>query len=223
MDRKPPATSLAWLWSNGSLTILMFGIFAICWSMLLHFGWKAHNQDLQEHGRPQLSLGQYFMSGHLWEATTENWEGEFLPMAAFTFLTAKFVQKGSPESRKPDEVLGPVAQTDDSPWPTHRGGIVLWLYEYSLTLALLTLFLISLCGHAWAGAKLESEDAIWHGQPAVSVGQFVASSQFWFQSFQNFQSEFLANGAMVVLAIFLRQKGSPESKRVNTPTWEDDD
>ncbi|MGI8565610.1 MAG: DUF6766 family protein, partial [Pyrinomonadaceae bacterium] len=108
----------------------------------------------------------------------------------------------------------------DAPWPVRRGGWVLKLYENSLALAFLLLFLISFALHAVGGAEEYSEEQLQHGEPAVSVLQFFATSRFWFESFQNWQSEFFSIGAMVVLSIFLRQKGSPESKPVDSPHGE---
>jgi hypothetical protein len=103
----------------------------------------------------------------------------------------------------------------DAPWPVRRGGWVLSLYSCSLSLAFVVLFLVSLGLHAVGGAAHHNEEAAAHGGESLSVGEFVQSSQFWFESFQNWQSEFLALVAMVLLSIFLRQRGSPESKPVD--------
>jgi succinate dehydrogenase hydrophobic anchor subunit len=98
-----------------------------------------------------------------------------------------------------------------------RGGLVLRLYEHSLSLAFLLLFLVSFTLHAASGARHYSEEQLEHGAPGVSMWEYLGTSRFWFESFQNWQSEFVAIGAMVVLSIFLRQKGSPESKPVDSP------
>jgi hypothetical protein len=142
-------------------------------------------------------------------------------MAAYVLFTVFLFQRGSAESKDPDgdeEVdRAPRRYRKDAPWPVRRGGMVLRLYEYSLTLAFATLFLASFCAHAIAGAGRYSEEQIAHGQPAVGAVGYLGTAQFWFESFQNWQSEFLAIAAMVVLSIFLRQKGSPESKAVDSP------
>jgi hypothetical protein len=99
-----------------------------------------------------------------------------------------------------------------------RGGLVLKLYEYSLSLAFLLLFLISITLHAVAGAADYNQEQSAHGElSAVTPIQYAATSRFWFESMQNWQSEFLAIAAVVVLSIFLRQRGSPESKPVDSP------
>jgi hypothetical protein len=134
-------------------------------------------------------------------------------MGAFVFLTAYLVQRGSAESKDPDEPSDvdrdPRAARDrsDVPWPVRRGGVALVLYEYSLSLAFLALFALSFVLHAVGGAAEYNQDQL----------GYVLTSRFWFESFQNWQSEFLAIGAMVVLSIWLRQRGSPESKPVDAP------
>jgi hypothetical protein len=99
-----------------------------------------------------------------------------------------------------------------------RGGLALKLYENSLLIAFGVLFVGSVIGHALGGAREYSAEQQAHGGAAVGVGQFVTTSSFWFQSFQNWQSEFLAVGAIVVLSIFLRQRGSPNRNRCTPPT-----
>jgi hypothetical protein len=145
-------------------------------------------------------------------------------MGMYVLLTAYLYQKGSPESKKLNEkeaVDVPPSKSrrkrKDSPWPVRRGGFILKLYENSLCLALLLLFLLSFALHAAGGAKEYSQDQMEHGGQAVSMIQYLGTSRFWFESFQNWQSEFLSVGVLVVLSIFLRQKGSPESKPVDAP------
>ena len=102
-------------------------------------------------------------------------------------------------------------------WPVRRGGFILKLYENSLSLALFLLFVISFILHASGGAREYNEQEIAHGGQAISVLQYVVTSKFWFESLQNWQSEFFSIAVLVVLSIFLRQKGSPESKPVDSP------
>jgi hypothetical protein len=184
-------------------------------------GLRAFNVDRLEHGQPEVDLGTYVQTGHFWEATAENWESEFLQMAAYVILTVFLFQVGSSESKKIDE-LEPVdrdprlsKEKPDAPWPVRRGGWVLTIYENSLSLAFVSLFLISFALHALGGARAYNEEAAAHGGRSLSVGDFVMTSRFWFESFQNWQSEFLSLVGMVVLSIFLRQRGSPESKPVD--------
>ncbi len=144
-------------------------------------------------------------------------------MAAFVLLTAFLYQKGSAESKRigvVEEVdLDPrdFAHLDDVPGPVRRGGWVLRLYEHSLGLSFAALFFISIAIHAWGGARAYAEEQIQHGQQVVTMATYLRSSRFWFESFQNWQSEFLSLAAMVIGTIFLRQRGSAESKPVFAP------
>jgi hypothetical protein len=189
-------------------------------------GFFEHNEELRDHGKPELSLVTYVASPHFVEATAENWESEFLQMAAYVLLTAFLFQRGSSESKKLDE---PEAVDRDprhatklagAPWPVLRGGWVLRVYESSLSLAFLVLFLISFWLHAAGGAAEYSAGALAHGGTPVGVVEYLGTSRFWFESFQNWQSEFLSLAAMVWLSIYLRQRGSPESKPVDAPHWQ---
>ena len=134
----------------------------------------------------------------------------------------RFGCPGSPESNDPYQPDPEPPLTDRSPWPARVGGRVRWLYERSLALAFLLMFLVSLALHAAAGAAEYSAEQLAHGQSAVTTWSYLARSRFWFESMQNWQSEFLAIGMMVVLSIFLRHKGSAESKHVNTPHGENE-
>ena len=199
-------------------TLAIFGAFMAAQTLT---GLHAFNDEQREHGQPVVSLVAYLRSGHFIEATAENWESEFLQMAAYVLLTAVLVQRGSSESKKPDEP----AEVDrdpqlsrsklDAPWPVRRGGWVLRVYEHSLSIAFLGLFLIAFGLHAVGGTMARNHEAILHGEGAIGTLEFMRSSQFWFESFQNWQSEFLALVAMVTLSIYLRERGSPESKPVD--------
>ena len=186
-------------------------------------GHREYNSEQKEHGRPEATYAEYIQSAHFVEATMENWESEFLQMFLFVVLTAFLYQKGSAESKKLD---GEEVDRDprrsknkrDAPWPVRKGGLVLKLYENSLSLAFLVLFLAAFFLHAAGGAREYNQDQAEHGSAErVTTLQYMATSRFWFESLQNWQSEFLAVGLMVVLSIWLRQKGSPESKPVDAP------
>jgi hypothetical protein len=207
------------LYENALSIVLVFAFLALWWAQTFT-GWKTFNQDQQAHGRSAIGYLKYFTTGHFLEATAENWESEFLQMAAFVWLTVFLRQKGSPEAKgaddQPDEVdREPDPNRPGAPWPVRRGGIWLALYSHSLTWAFLILFLISFFLHAAGGAREYSQEQLEHGQAGVTMLQFMGTSEFWFQSMQNWQSEFLAIAAMVILSIWLRQKGSPESKPVD--------
>ena len=206
------------LHDNGLSVVLIFTFLLLFWAQT-YTGLYAYNQEQADHGEAKISYWQYLATGHFFEATAENWESEFLQMAAFVWLSVHLLQKGSPEAKgsdEPDEVdREPDPNRPGAPWPVRRGGIWLALYSRSLTLAFLLLFLISFLLHAAGGAREYSQEQLAHGQSGVTMLQFMGTAEFWFQSMQNWQSEFLAIAAMVILSIYLRQKGSPESKPVD--------
>jgi hypothetical protein len=208
---------------ENSLSLAMFGLFAVTLGIQSVAGLNTYNEQRDEHGHPPVTYTEYLTSGHFIEATFENWESEFLQMSAFVVLTIFLRQKGSPESRK---LKGDEPFDDDPlkakrrknvPWPVKRGGLWLRFYENSLSLALFGLFLFSIALHAVGGTIEYNEDQRDHGAETVSVLGFVGTPNFWFQSMQNWQSEFLSIGVLVLFSVFLRQKGSPESKPVAAP------
>lgn len=214
---------------NNGLSIVLLFMFAGTMLGQTFTGLREHNEDQRDHGQPEVGLGQYLKTGHFWEATAENWESEFLQMAMFVWLTAWLYQKGSAESKDPDGDdpvdNDPRISRDDpnAPSPVRAGGLVCWLYAHSLSLSFALMFLITFAMHAIGGAVEYSDEQRIHGQPEVTTLQYMATSRFWFESLQNWQSEFLSLLAMVVLSIFLREKGSPESKPVASPHWEHGD
>ena len=209
---------------NG-LSIVWLGLFFLSFIIgQTVAGRLEYNEDQRDHGRPEVTVVEYLKTAHFVEATTENWESEFLQMFLFVTLTAFLYQKGSAESKKlyqkeaVDRDPRNSKSKKDAPWPVRRGGIVLRLYENSLSLAFLILFLSCFFLHAASGARHYNEEQRDHGKTEqVTTLQYMKTSRFWFESFQNWQSEFLAVGAMVVLSIWLRQCGSPESKPVDAP------
>jgi hypothetical protein len=152
-----------------------------------------------------------------------DWESEFLQMGMYVVLTAFLFQKGSSESKPVDEAAPQdedprqAAKRPGVPWPVRRGGWVLTAYEHSLSALFFILFFASIIGHAIAGAKEYSDQELEHGGAPVTTLQYLGTSQFWFESFQNWQSEFLAVAVIVFASVYLRQRGSPESKPVAEP------
>ena len=207
---------------NHGLSIALFSFFIIIEVGLTLTGRLQYNREREDHGKPPVTYIEYLRSSAFMEATMENWESEFLQMFAYVLLTAFLYQKGSAESKKIDEAEPVDRDPRHSrnkkgvPWPVRQGGITLKLYEYSLSIALFLLFALSFVLHAVSGARLHSEEELQHGGHAVSVTEYLGNSQFWFESFQNWQSEFFSIGVLVVLSIFLRQRGSPESKPVDS-------
>jgi hypothetical protein len=208
---------------ENNLSIVMFGLFFAFLAMQSLTGWRTTNQENEEHHQPAESYVGYLASGAFVEATFENWESEFLQMAGFVLATVFLRQKGSPESKdlegeeSVDEDPRAAHDRKGVPGPVRRGGLALAVYENSLTLALAALFLMSFVLHALGGHAEYNQQQLEHGEAPVSLISFMTSSQFWFQSFQNWQSEFLAVFSLTVLGIFLRQRGSPESKPVAAP------
>ena len=207
---------------KNSLSMVMFGLFFAFLAAQSVAGHREYNQDQREHGEPVISYVPYLGSGHFVEAVFENWESEFLQMGSFVLFTIFLRQKGSPESKKVEGKEPVDADPRDSrrrnaPWPVRRGGVALAIYEHSLTLALFLLFFVSLYLHAAGGVSEYNSEQLAHGGQAVSLLAYMGTSRFWFESFQNWQSEYMAVGALVVLSIFLRERGSPESKPVDHP------
>jgi hypothetical protein len=208
---------------HNGLGLVLFGLFVVIIVGQALAGLAAHNDDLRTHGRSPIGLGEYLTTGHFTEAVFENWESEFLQMGALVVLTIFLRQSGSPESKKltgkEPEDKDPRAERrrPDAPWPVRRGRLALAVYQHSLSIALFGLFVLSFVFHALGGTAEYNDEAREHGEPTVSVVEFVSGPEFWYQSFQNWQSEFLAAGSLVVLAIYLRQRGSPESKPVDEP------
>jgi hypothetical protein len=209
------------IWQN-SLSLTMFGAFLLFLVLQSIFGWQTRNEELIEHGRPAADYWSYLTTGHFSEAVFENWESEFLQMGSYILLTAFLVQRGSPESKpldgrdRPED--SPDAAGKDAPKPVRRGGWAVRLYRNSLSIALLSFFVLSFLGHLVGGtAAYNEEQALQTAAPPLSVWEFLGTSEFWFQSMQNWQSEFLAVGVLIVLSIVLRQHGSPQSKPVTAP------
>jgi hypothetical protein len=193
--------------TENSLSLVVTALFVICLAAQSLAGFRHYNQEREDHGETPIQYSQYLASGEFLEATMENWESEFLQMAVFLIFTAKLFQRGSAESRKPkenpsDRDPAGSKQKPNAPGPVRRGGLALRLYEHSLALG---------------GARAYNEEQLQHGGETVSAFEYAGTSQFWFESMQNWQSEFLALAAMVVLSIYLRERGSPQSKPVDAP------
>lgn len=212
---------------NNGLLIACLALFTVFFAGMIVSGAAAYNAEQREHGAAtDISVLQYLGTGDFVEATFENWESEFLQMGMYVVLTAFLYQRGSAESKPIDKTAPQDRDPRErqssrrAPWPVRRGGWILVLYEHSLTLAFFALFAASIALHAVGGARAYSDDQVEHGQPAVSAWQYVQTSQFWFESMQNWQSEFVAVAAIVGLSIVLRQRGSAESKPVADPHFD---
>lgn len=206
-------------WHNNSLSIVLLGIFVCCLIGMSIAGWRDANDELQVHGRATQSYVEYLSSGDFIEGVFENWESEFLQMWALVVLTIWLRQKGADDSKP----LRDKTAVDTSSrysilradtWPKRVKAIKHTLYAHSLSIALLSIFFISFALHAVGGASAYNQEADYYGQEKVTPITYTGTSKFWYESLQNWQSEFLSVGALLLLSIKLRERGSPESKPV---------
>jgi hypothetical protein len=210
---------------DSGLSLVLVALFLSSLAGQVFAGHATYSEQLRDHGLPGLGVLAYLQTGHFLEATFENWESEFLQMGLFVLLTVRLYQRGSSESNDPDaedDEPTPQPAPPDAPWPVRRGGWILKWYEHSLSFALLLLFVVSFALHAWGGLKNQNEERALDGLPPETLLEFVSSAEFWYQSFQNWQSEFLAVCAIVIFSIFLRERGSSQSKEVAAPHAETD-
>ncbi len=201
--------------------LTLFGIFLVLWFGQSVVGHHSYNADQADHNERRVTYGTYLTTAHFGEATFENWESEFLQMGAFIVLAVRLRQKGSPESKPIDEESEQDADRDDhrddpdAPWPVRRGGLSLAIYKRSLSILFFGLFIGSWFLHALTGSREFSSEQMAHGGKAVSVWNYMTESQFWFESLQNWQSEFLSIAALMLATVWLRQQGSAQSKPVH--------
>jgi hypothetical protein len=208
---------------NGlSITFLILFLISIVGQVFT--GLKEYNNEREEKGVSEIGLSEYFGSGHFLQSTFENWESEFLQMGLFVVLTIFLYQKGSSESKDPDgkeEVdREPDPKKKNAPAAVKKGGFILALYKHSLSIALFLFFIFSFLLHWYGSLKNYNEEQALKGEELSSGIEFLSHSRLWFESFQNWQSEFLSVFAIVIFSVFLRQKGSPQSKPVDAPDSE---
>ena len=208
---------------DNGLSLALLAIFLLSTVGMLITGWFDHNAELSRHDAPDIGLFVYFASPAFLSPLFENWESEFLQMSAYVLMTVMLFQRGSSESKDPDksnpEDADPAKKRHDpkAPWPVRAGGVWSAFYSHSLGLALLALFILSFLLHWLQSTAAANEEALLHGEVAQTAWQYLADPQLWFESFQNWQSEFLSTAVLVLLSVWLRQRGSPESKPVAEP------
>lgn len=183
------------------------------------------NEVLAQHGQPPVGYLDFVTSSDFLVDVAENWQSEFLQFFLFILATIWFIQRGSPESKKPgdegvgtdaDQYVGRYARPDSPRWAKVTG-IRRWIYSNSLLVVMGAIFLLSWFAQSLAGTTVANEQNAQHGLPPDTWLDYVLSPEFWNRTLQNWQSEFLAVGAMVAFSIYLRQRGSSESKPVGTP------
>ncbi len=208
-----------------SLSLFFLGLFLAALTGQAIAGHELHNQEAAAHGGSPMSFWRFLVSSDFGNAVMENWQSEYLQFLLFMLATVWLIQRGSPESKEPgkegtesdrDQKVGEHAEQDSPGW-ARVGGIRTALYSNSLLIAMAVIFLGSWFAQSVTGWTDFNATQVDHGGKAVSWLSFVGSATFWESTLQNWQSEFLAVGSFAVLAIFLRQRGSPESKPVGSP------
>jgi len=204
--------------ARNGLSIVLLVLFLLFLGGQILTGHAVNNEERVAQGLAAEPLTRYLASGHFISATFENWESEFLQMGMYVLLTVGLRQRGSAESRPLDPAQEEERiEAGPAPCPLRAGGVWRWLYANSLSLAYAFLFLLAFSGHAYGSWSSGNEQRATQGQAPLSLIEHLASAQFWFESMQNWQSEFLAVLSIVVLSIFLRQDKSPESKPLAAP------
>lgn len=204
---------------NNGLSLVFFILFLMSLVGQVLTGFNEHNEEMVDLGGKKLSMIEYLRSGHFLQSTFENWESEFLQMGLFLWLSMFLYQKGSSESKDPDKEeevdKEPNPKKKDAPWPVKRGGIILALYKHSLCYAFTILFIFSFLLH-WRGSMRDfNDEQVLKHLPTETAVQYLGNPRFWFESFQNWQSEFLSIFTVIVFSIFLREFRSPQSKPVD--------
>ncbi|MEO6000443.1 MAG: DUF6766 family protein [Chitinophagaceae bacterium] len=206
---------------NKGLSLVFAILFIITLAGQVVSGLKEYNKDMNDTGGQPLSIAGYVTSGHFLSSTFENWESEFFQMALYVVLPIFLYQKGSSESKDPNAIedvdKDPDRQRAGAPWPVKKGGWILMIYKHSLSIVLFIFFALSFLLHLYGSMKGYNQEQSLKNLPAVDAGQYLRNSRFWFESFQNWQSEFLSVFMMIILTVYLRQKGSPMSKPIDAP------
>jgi hypothetical protein len=210
---------------ENSLSLVFLGFFVLAVAGQGFAGWHDYNEQASAHHETTISLGRYLTSSSFGNALLENWQSEYLQFTLYILLTVWFVQRGSPESKElgsegrqsdEDQRIGQHAGRDAPRW-ARVGGLRTRLYSNSLVIVMVTIWLLSWLGQSVTGWSQYNSDQITHHQPTVNWLGYLGSADFWQATLQNWQSEFLAVGSMAVFSIYLRQRGSPESKPVGCP------
>ena len=178
---------------------------------------------MQDMGGIEIGFIAYLGTGHFLSATFENFESEFLQMAMYVTFTVGLRQIGSAESKSLDEeeeVDREPVPSPDAPWPVKKGGFWLKFYSHSLSICFFTLFAVSWVLHLYGSWVHHNDQLVIMQKPEDGLLKFLTEPTFWFETFQNWQSEFMSIIAIVFLTIYLRQKGSSESKPVDAPHME---
>jgi len=210
---------------NNSLSLTFLGLFLAALALQALAGHADFNEDQDRHGDPHVSLGRYLVSSSFAVAVLENWQSEYLQFFLFILLTVWLVQQGSPESKElgnagresdKDQKVGPHAGAQSPGW-ARAAGLRRALYENSLIIVMGLIWTGSWFAQSITGVVEYNTVRLDHQEAPVSWANYLTRPDFWEKTLQNWQSEFLAVGSMAILAVYLRQRGSPESKPVGAP------
>jgi membrane protein implicated in regulation of membrane protease activity len=213
------------LWRENSLSLVFLLFFALAVAGQAFAGWHEFNDEALAHQEETISLGRYLTTSSFGNALLENWQSEYLQFTLYILLTVWFIQRGSPESKEPGEeggesdeeqLVGEHARPDSPRW-ARAGGWRLAVYSNSLIIVMASIWVLSWFGQSVTGWSEYNSDQLTHDESTVSWLGYLGTAHFWESTLQNWQSEFLAVGSMAVLSIYLRQRGSPESKPVGAP------
>ena len=210
---------------DNGLSIAFLALFLGALAFQSIAGWDAYNAEQIEHREDTVTWGRYVTSSTFAVAVLENWQSEYLQFTLFILLTVWLIQRGSPESKEPgkegtesdrEQQIGKHADADSPLW-ARVGGLRTRLYSNSLLLLMATIWVLSWLGQSIAGVVEFNQQQEEHGDGAVSWAEYLTRADFWERTLQNWQSEFLAVGSMAILSVYLRQRGSGESKPVGAP------
>jgi membrane protein implicated in regulation of membrane protease activity len=212
-------------WRHNNLTIV-FGLLLLLFvAGQAVWGLAGYNESARTAGLQEISLATYVTSSSFAVDLVENWQSEYLQFVLYILFTVWLVQRGSSESKKPGEegretneqqMLGRYAVPDSPRW-AKVGGWRRSVYSHSLVLVMGSIFVLSWLAQAVTGRVADNEERMRDLLDPVGFGEYLVSPDFWSRTLQNWQSEMLAIGSMAVFAIYLRERGSPESKPVGMP------
>jgi hypothetical protein len=211
---------------SNSLSIFFLVIFLAAVGAQSYAGWNKYNEDRVSHHEHSISYGRYVTSSEFGQAVTENWQSEYLQFVLYFMATIWFVQRGSPESKKwrdrgrqseADQELGGNARPDSPSLAKRTGGLLRAMYSNSLLIWMGVIWVASWFAQSVTGWSAYNSDQLAHQEAGTNWIGYIKSSDFWEATLQNWQSEFLAVGSMAIFAVYLRQRGSPESKPVGAP------
>ena len=210
---------------ENSLSIVFLVLFLAAVSGQAIAGHADFNEEQVRHGDPEMSLSRYVVSSDFGVAVMENWQSEYLQFTLFVLLTVWLLQRGSPESKELDKAglesdeaqkVGAHAQQNSPAWAKVEG-IRRTIYEHSLLLVMGTIWFGTWFAQSVTGLSQYNSERLDHQMDTIGWGHYLGRADFWERTLQNWQSEFLAVGSMAILAVYLRQRGSPESKPVGAP------